>query len=94
MKKYLLKRLLYVLFAMAVGACYLYNKQEKSKPYRTTTAATFNMDKLIIGLWQHESDKLTFADGSSRTHPQENERVFTLYAKDGHLRFGRRGGFL
>jgi len=83
MKKLLLKRLLYVLFAMAVGAYYLHNKQEKSKPYRTTLAATIDMKKLIVGLWQHESDKLTFADGSSRTHPQENERVFTLYGPDG-----------
>jgi len=39
--------------------------------------------KLIVGLWQHTSDKLTFNDGSSRTHLQENERVFTLYAGDG-----------
>jgi len=70
-----------LLFAMTLSVSWAQNKKENPK---TAISAETDRKKLIVGLWQHESDKLTFKhDGSSRTHLQENERVFTVYAEDG-----------
>jgi|GEM_PF-3197054 len=94
MKKNLSKRLLYVLVVVTVVTAYrTYVRMERKKERDKMTepsfgglkASMFEMKNLIVGLWEHKSNKVTLkADGAVQEQPQD-ERVFFQFTPDGKI---------